>query len=76
MALEMEALACKSAGVGGRSVVWAEPPDDPADNRPDTEAHRAQEEDVAQRRLRRWLKGMFGGERDAEKNEPDREGAS
>jgi hypothetical protein len=28
---------------------------------------------VAQRRLRRWLKGMFGGERDPEKNEPDAE---
>jgi hypothetical protein len=73
----MKALACKSAGVvGGRSVTWAEPPDEPADNRPDTEAHRAREEAVAQRRLRRWLKGMFGGERDAEKNEPDRKGDS
>ena len=73
----MKALACKSAGVGGgQSVAWAEPPDDSADNSPDTEAHRAQEEEVAQRRLRRWLKGMFGGERNAEKNERDREGGS
>ena len=69
----MEAFACKSAGVGAQSVALAEPPDDPADNRPDTEAHRAPEEDVSQRRLRRWLKGMFGGVRDAEKNERDRE---
>ena len=58
---------------GGHSVARAEPPDEAADNRPDTEAHRAQEEEVAQRRLRRWLKGMFGGERNAEKNERDRE---
>ena len=73
----MKALACKSAGVGGgQSVAWAEPPDDSADNRPDTEAHRAREEEMAPRRLRRWLKGMFGGERNAEKNQRDREGDS
>ena len=59
--------------MGGRSVAWAEPPDDSADDRPDTEAHRSLDEAVAQRRLRRWLKGMFGGERDAEKNEPNAE---
>jgi hypothetical protein len=57
--------------VGGRAVLWSEPPDDPADDRAETEAHRALDEAVAQRRLRRWLKGMFGGERDTEKTEPD-----
>jgi len=31
---------------------------------------------MAPRRLRRWLKGMFGGERNAEKNQRDREGDS
>jgi hypothetical protein len=55
---------------GGRVVLWSEPPEDPADDRPETEAHRALDEAVAQRRLRRWLKGMFGGERDADE-EPD-----
>jgi hypothetical protein len=59
--------------VGGRAVLWSEPSDDPGDDRPETEAHRALDEAVAQRRLRRWLKGMFGGERDAENNEPDAE---
>jgi hypothetical protein len=59
--------------VGGRSVLWAGSRDDPADDRPETEAHRALDDAVAQRRLRRWLKGMFGGERDPEKNEPDAE---
>jgi hypothetical protein len=59
--------------VGGRSVLWAGRPDGPADDRPETEAHRALDDAVAQRRLRRWLKGMFGGERDPEKNEPDAE---
>jgi hypothetical protein len=59
--------------VGGRSVLWAEePPDDSADNHPETEAHRALDNAVKERRLRRWLKGMFGGERDAEKSEPER----
>jgi hypothetical protein len=57
--------------VGGRSVLWAGPPDDSAEDRPETEAHRALDDAVAERRLRRWLKGMFGGERDAEKNERD-----
>jgi hypothetical protein len=59
--------------VGGRAVLWAEPPDDSADNRPETEAHRALDDAVTQRRLRRWLKGMFGGdgERDGENNEHD-----
>ncbi len=55
--------------MGGRSVARAEPPDDDADDRPETEAHRALEDAAAQRRLRRWLKGMFGGERDAEKTD-------
>jgi hypothetical protein len=62
--------------VGGRSVLWAEPPDDSADDSPETEAHRALDDAVTQRRLRRWLKGMFGGERDAEKHEPDAEADS
>jgi hypothetical protein len=57
--------------VGGRAVLWSEPSDDPADDRPETEAHRSLDEAVEQRRLRRWLKGMFGGERDARKTEPD-----
>jgi hypothetical protein len=43
------------------AVVWAEAPDDDGGEGPDTEAHREVDETFAARRLRRWLKGMFGG---------------
>ena len=43
-------------------VVWAQTPDDDgADDGPEAEAHGAVDESFAARRLRRWLKGMFGG---------------
>ncbi len=44
----------------GAAVVWAEAPD--ADgNEAETEAHGKVDETFAARKLRRWLKGMFGG---------------
>jgi hypothetical protein len=51
------------------SVVWAEASEEENDDAPETEAHAAAVDDTfAQRRLRRWLKGMFGGP--AETGEP------
>ena len=43
------------------AVVWAEAPDDDRDEAADTEAHGGVDETFASRRLRRWLRGMFGG---------------
>jgi hypothetical protein len=43
------------------AVVWAETPQDDGDDALETEAHGAVDETFASRRLRRWLKGMFGG---------------
>ena len=45
--------------MAGGSVLWAETPDDERDDTPESEAH--VDETFAVRRLRRWLKGMFGG---------------
>jgi hypothetical protein len=42
-------------------VVWAEASDDDGGEAPDTEAHGEVDETFASRRLRRWLRGMFGG---------------
>jgi hypothetical protein len=54
--------------MGGASVLWAETPDE--DRGEDTAADRDAEahidESFAARRLRRWLKGMFGGKPPAE----------
>ena len=41
------------------SVLWADVPDDDRDDEPEAEAH--VDDSFAARRLRRWLKGMFGG---------------
>ena len=43
------------------AVVWAEAPDDNEGEAADTEAHGEVDETFASRRLRRWLRGMFGG---------------
>ena len=43
------------------AVVWAEAPEDDRDDAAETEAHGKVDETFASRRLRRWLKGMFGG---------------
>jgi hypothetical protein len=43
------------------AVVWAEAPDDSADDGAEIEAHGEIDETFASRRLGRWLRGMFGG---------------
>ena len=43
------------------SVLWAETPDNDRDDAPEAEAHGDVDDSFAARRLRRWLKGMFGG---------------
>ena len=48
------------------AVVWAETPDDERDEATETETHGGVDETFASRRLRRWLKGMFGGGRAVE----------
>jgi hypothetical protein len=42
-------------------AVWAEAPEDDRDEPVETEAHGQVDETFASRRLKRWLKGMFGG---------------
>jgi hypothetical protein len=42
------------------AVVWAEAPEDDADET-ETEAPGEVDQTFASRKLRRWLKGMFGG---------------
>jgi hypothetical protein len=56
------------------SIRWAEiPADEDGDNGDDTLAHGAVvDESVAERRLRRWLKGMFGGEERETSEPPER----
>ena len=44
------------------AVVWTKVPEDDAGDGAETEAHGAVDETFASRRLRRWLKGMFGGD--------------
>ena len=62
------------------SVLWAETPDEDGGDEatPDCEAHGDVDDTFAARRLRRWLRGMFGGEPGgrpaAEPDEPGREG--
>lgn len=53
------------------AVLWAETPDDPANERAEAEAHGEIDETFASRRLRRWLSGMFGGK--AADDEPPEE---
>jgi hypothetical protein len=58
--------------MSGRSVLWAETPDE--EETPECEAHGDVDESFAARRLRRWIKGMFGGKPPAaEPEEPGRE---
>jgi hypothetical protein len=53
------------------AVVWAETPEDEADDAAAAEAHGKVDETFASRRLRRWLKGMFGGDPAAEERSDD-----
>lgn len=57
----------------GGSFLWAEAPDeDGFDESPEAEAHGDVDESFAARRLRRWLKGMFGGAAAEPEDEPGR----
>ena len=50
------------------SIAWAEADDAREDDEPaDTELADAEVEDIAARRLRRWLRRMFGGTTDEPK---------
>jgi hypothetical protein len=60
--------------MGGGSVVWAETPDDDREQQQENETEAHVDETFAARRLRRWIKGMFGGKpQAAEPDEPGRE---
>jgi hypothetical protein len=52
-------------------VVWAETPDEDRDEPADMELHGEVDETFASRRLRRWLRGMFGGGQAPEKPPED-----
>lgn len=50
------------------SIAWAEADDVEEDGEPaEAESTDAEVEDIAARRLRRWLRGMFGGATDEPK---------
>ena len=53
-------------------MLWAEAPGEDGDEAPEPEAEGDVDESFAARRLRRWLRGMFGGPA-AEPDEPGRE---
>jgi hypothetical protein len=56
------------------SVLWAaEPPDEERDETEEVESHGDVDKSFAARRLRRWLRGMFGGERKPAEREADEE---
>jgi len=58
--------------MSGASVLWAETPDEDGGNDvPESEAHGDVDESFAARRLRRWLKGMFGGRPEGDPGEPE-----
>ena len=62
--------------MGYGSVVWAESSGEDADEA-EIQAHGEVDATFAERRLRRWLKGMFGGptrpEDETGEQEPDRD---
>jgi hypothetical protein len=47
--------------VSGGSVLWAEAPDEDAGETAEPAPEGEVDDSFAARRLRRWLKGMFGG---------------
>ena len=56
--------------MSGGSVLWAQTPDDDRESSPDSEAHGTVDDSFAARRLRRWIKGMFGGSPEPPAAEP------
>lgn len=59
--------------MGNASVLWTEASDDDRSNDEDTEAHRSVDATFAERRLRRWIRGMFGGRLEPQGEPGDRE---
>jgi hypothetical protein len=62
--------------MSGGAVLWAETPDEDGEETPESEPHGDVDDSFAARRLRRWIKGMFGGEpksKPAAEQEPGRE---
>jgi hypothetical protein len=59
--------------MGSAPLLWTEASDDDRDKAEDTEAHGSVDETFAERRLRRWLKGMFGGRQERQDEPGDRE---
>jgi hypothetical protein len=60
--------------MSGGAVLWAETPDEDGDETAESEAHGDVDQTFAARRLRRWIKGMFGGKPAAEPDdEPGRD---
>jgi len=55
------------------AVVWAETPDDDREEAADTEAHGGGDVTFASRRLKRWLRGMFGGSAPEKPTEDEQE---
>ena len=47
--------------MSGGSVLWSETPDEGGPETPEAEAHGDVDDSFTARRLRRWIKGMFGG---------------
>jgi hypothetical protein len=54
------------------SVLWAETPDENSDDAEGADAADV-DESFAARRLRRWIKGMFGGEPAPKDEAPDKD---
>jgi len=48
--------------MSGGSVLWVETPDDERDDAEQAERPGDVDESFAARRLRRWIRGMFGGQ--------------
>jgi hypothetical protein len=57
--------------MGGGAVVWAEAPDEDGGDATQPDEPGEVDDSFAARRLRRWLKGMFGGQPAAERPAPD-----
>ena len=53
------------------SVMWAEIPDGEAEDGADDDREAEVDETLATRRLRHWLRGMFGGGREPDETERD-----
>jgi hypothetical protein len=55
------------------AVVWADASDDEQNEPGETEAHGGVDETLAERRLRRWIRAMFGGHQEVPDEQSDRD---